>query len=89
MQHRLAAVEVLDEFGDTAGILEIVALGFAGFRVGCALVSERDLESLVQERELAQSLRKRVEVVLGGGEDLFIGKKMDLGAALFCVACLL
>ncbi len=49
--------------------------------VGLALVGERDLDALVQERELAQTVGERVEVVLGDGEDALVGKEVDLGAA--------
>src|SRR5207302_7744057 len=75
--------------GDAAGVLELVALGFAGLGVGGALVGQRDLKSLVQEGEFAKALRQGVEVVLGGGENVFIGQEVDLGAALLGVARLL
>ncbi len=81
VQHRLAAIEMLDELGDAAGIFELGALGFAGLGVGGALVGERDLEALVEEGHLAQPLGQRVVVVLGGGEDGLVGQEVDLGAA--------
>ena len=69
VQHLLALVQVLDELGDAAGVLELCVLGLAGLGVGGALVGERDLDALVQEGELAQALGQRVVVVLGDGED--------------------
>ena len=53
----LAAVEMLDEFGDAAGEAKF------GF-LAAALVVERDLQALVQKGQLAQALRKRVEAVV-------------------------
>ena len=47
----------------------------------CALVGERDEQALVQERQFAQALRERVEVVFGGGEDALVGQEMNFGAA--------
>ena len=47
VQDGLAAVQMLDEFGDAAVVLELGTLGFAGFRIGLALVGERDHQSLV------------------------------------------
>jgi hypothetical protein len=81
MQHLLAAVEMLDELGDAAGVFELGAAGFAGFGVGGALVGERDLEALVEEGHLAQALGQRVVVELGDGEDGLVGQEVDLGAA--------
>ena len=49
VQHLLAAVQVLDELGDAAGVLELGALGFAGLRVGGALVGQRDLRPLFRK----------------------------------------
>ena len=56
MQHLLAVVQVLDEFGDAAGEAE-----FGGFVA--ALVVQRDFQALVQEGELAQALRQNVVAV--------------------------
>ena len=50
---------MLDELGDAAAVVELVRLG----RI-LALVGQRDLQALVQERQLAQPLRQRVEVEL-------------------------
>ena len=48
-----------------------------------ALVVERDEDAAVQERELAQPLRQRVEAELGRLEDLRIRLERDLRAAAF------
>ena len=56
VEHLLAAIQVLDEFGDAAGEAEF------GFLVA-ALVVERDFQAFVEEGELAEALRKRVEAV--------------------------
>src|SRR5262249_11988129 len=84
MQDALAAIQVLDELGDPAGVFEFQALGFAGLGVRLALVSERDLQAVIQEGEFAQALGQRIEVVFRDGEDLLVRKEMDLGATLFC-----
>ena len=84
VERLLAAVEVLDEFGDAAVVFEFGALGFAGLGVGLALVGERDDQALVQERQFAQALRERVEVVFeGGGENCFVGNEVNFGAGLY------
>jgi hypothetical protein len=71
---RLVLVQVLDERDDAAFVLELVALAVA-------FVVERDEDAAVEERELAQALRQRVEAVLGGFEDLRVGPERDLRAA--------
>jgi hypothetical protein len=38
VERLLASVQVLDEFGDAAVVLELGTLGFAGLGVGLALV---------------------------------------------------
>ena len=86
VQHRLAFVQVLDEFGDPAGVLEFQPLVLARLGIGGALVGEGDHQALVEERQLAQALRQRVEVVLGDGEDCLVGSEVDLGAALLARA---
>ena len=83
VERLLAAVEVLDELGDAAVVLELGALGFAGLRVGLTLVGESDDEALVEKREFTQTLRERIEVVFeGGGENRFVGHEVNLGACL-------
>ena len=42
VEHGLAAIEVLDELGDAAGVVKFGAAGFAGLGVGGALVGERN-----------------------------------------------
>src|SRR5688572_801532 len=76
---RFVLVQVLDERHDAAVVLELVALAVA-------LVVERDHDAAVQEREFPQSLRQRVEAVLGGLEDLGVGPERDLGAATLSCA---
>ena len=71
---RLVLVQVLDERDDAAFVLELVALAVA-------LVVDGDEDAAVEERELAQALRQRVEAVLGGLEDLRVGLERDLRAA--------
>ena len=71
---RLVLVQVLDERDDAAFVLELVALPVA-------LVVDGDEDAAVQERELAQPLRQRVEAVLGRLEDLRVGLERDLRAA--------
>src|SRR5215475_1187348 len=83
MQDALAAIQVLDELGDPAGVLEFQALGFAGLGVRLALVSESDLQAVIQESEFAQTLGQRIEVIFRDGEDFLIRKEMNLGATLF------
>ena len=55
VQRLLVAVQVLDEGGDAALVLEAVLL------VLVALVLERDEDAAVQEGQLAQALGERVE----------------------------
>ena len=56
VQHLLAAVQMLDEFRDAAGVFEFVALGLSSLGVGGALIGERDEQTLVQKGQLAQAL---------------------------------
>ena len=73
-QRLLVPVQVLDEGADAAVVLEAVLLVVA-------LVLERDQDPAVQERQLAQALRQRVEAEGRGLEDLRVGLEGDLGAA--------
>ena len=53
VQHAFAAVQVLDEFRDAAGV--------AKFRfLAVALVIQRDLQAFIQEGQFAQPLGQRV-----------------------------
>ncbi len=81
MQNALAAVQVLDELSNAARVFELQLLGFAGLGVGIAFVGERDLQAFVQESQFAQPLGQRVKVVFGDGENFFVWKKVNLGAA--------
>src|SRR5688572_10772984 len=71
----LVLIQVLDERVDASLIQELV-------RFSVALVIDRDRDAAVEEGELAQALGQRVEAVFGGLEDLRVGLKGDLGAAL-------
>ena len=75
VQHLLALVQVLDEFGDAAGETEL-----GGFVA--ALVGQRDFQALVQEGELAQALRQNVVAVFVALENRGIGMKRDFRAGL-------
>ena len=74
-QHLLVAVEVFDEGGDAALVLEAVLL------LVVPLVVEGDEDAAVEEAQLAQALGERVEAEGGGLEDLRVGLEGDLGAA--------
>ena len=60
---------MLHEFADAAVVLELQRLGFAGLRIGGALICQRDDQTLIQEGQLAQALCQRVEVVFGDGKN--------------------
>ena len=64
---RLVLVQVRDELADAALVVELVALA------RLALVVQRDGDAAVQERELAQAVRQRVEAELDRLEDLGVG----------------
>ncbi len=84
MQHTLVFVEVLNELGDTAPIIEFVsALGLF------ALVLNRDSNTFVEESFFSQPLRKFVKTELGRVEDLQIGFEGDLRSAFASLAGLL
>ena len=68
-------VDVLDEADDAAGELEVV-------RLGGALVGDDDVQPGVEERQLTQPRRQRVEVVLLHLEDDGIRVERHLGARL-------
>ena len=75
VDRRPVLVQELDELADAAFVEELVALAVA-------LVVDRDRDAGVEERELAQPLRQRLEAELGGLEDRGVGLERDLGAAL-------
>src|SRR6185312_1041827 len=76
-----ALVQVLDEAGDAVVVLEALRFELTGLRIGRALVGQRDLDALVEEGELTQTLCERVVVVLGGGKDGAVGEKVNLRSA--------
>jgi hypothetical protein len=75
VQHRLPAVQMLDELRDAAAVQELVVL----HRVH-ALIGQVDLQALVQERQLAQPLRQRVVIVGGFHHDRGIRLERDARA---------
>ena len=69
----LALVQELHEVDDAAGVLEHLGARIA-VGVGDALVVQHDLEPLVEERHLAETVRQRVVVEDGRlGEDIRVG----------------
>src|SRR5207245_9639895 len=77
----LGFIEVLDERHDPALVAEHLLLGQL-----LALVLERDLQTLVQEGQLAQALGQDVEAKLRALEDLGVRLERDLRAAPFGLA---
>ena len=76
VHRRLVLVQELDELADPALVDELVA-------PAVALVFDRDRDAGVEERELAQALRERLEAELGRLEHLGVGLERDLGAPFF------
>ena len=77
VQHLLALVEMLDEFGDAAGVQELGGL----LRVD-ALVGEGDFQALVEERQLAQAVGQGVVVEHRRLHDGGVGLEGDAGSGL-------
>ena len=75
MHRRLVVVQVLDELADATGVVE-------GDLLLVPLVLELDLESLVQEGELAEPVREDVEGERGDLEDLRVRLEADRRPAL-------
>ena len=73
----LVAVEIFDEFLNAADIVHRLAL-----LDGVAHVGEYDIDAGVQERELAQAMLQRGEIILDIGEGFGGSKEGHLGAAL-------
>ena len=71
----LALVEELDEIDDAARIAKLLHMGSR-----LALVGQHDLEVLVEECRLLQTVVQRVEIVDAGLEDLVVGPEADSGA---------
>jgi hypothetical protein len=76
--HRLlVAVEIFDELLDAAVVTHLLALLDRVAHVG-----QYDIDAGIQERELAQTMLQRREIVFDIGEGLFGGEECHLGAAL-------
>ncbi len=76
--HRLlVAVEILDEFLDAALVEQFFALLDRVAHVG-----QHDVDAGIQEREFAQAMLQRREIVFDIGEGLGRGEKRHFGAAL-------
>ena len=71
----LALVEELDEVDDAAFVAELLHVGSR-----LALVGQHDLEVLIEERRLLQTVVQRIEIVDAGLEDLVVGPEGDGGA---------
>src|SRR5688572_6600546 len=75
VDNRLVLVQVLDERDDAAFVLELVVLPVT-------LIVNGDEDAAIQERQLTEPLRQRVEAVLRRLEDLRIRPERHLRAAL-------
>jgi len=75
-------VEELNEFDDSALVLEFMALGNP-------LVRDRDADAPVEEGQLPEALGQDFEAELRRIEDLVIGPERDLGPGFLCLADLL
>ena len=88
VQRFAALVKIGHEVDDAALILEDVAVRLGrGVRHDeariCAFIGQRDLQTLVQERHLAEARRKHAVIVDGGlSEDLGVGPEGDRGAGV-------
>ena len=71
----LALVEELDEVDDAALVAKLLHVGSR-----LALVGQHDLEVLIEERRLLQTVVQRIEIVDAGLEDLVVGPEGDGGA---------
>ena len=71
----LALVEKLDKVDDAALVAKLLHVGSR-----LALVGQHDLEVLIEERRLLQTVVQRIEIVDAGLEDLIIGPERDGGA---------
>ncbi len=76
--HRLlVAVEIFDEFLDAAVVMHRLALLDRVAHVG-----QHDIDAGIEERELAQAMLERGEIIFDVGKGLFRGQERHLGAAL-------
>jgi len=83
VQNGLAAIEVLDEFDDAAGVLELGPLASPVLEsVWRSSVSV--MTGLYLEMQFAQALRKRIEVCIRGGEIVLSGMKWTRVRASCC-----
>ena len=60
VQHRFAAIQVLDKLGDAPYEKEL----FPAFRF-TALIGENDLQALIQKRQLPKTVRQNIEIERG------------------------
>ena len=70
----LAVVEELDEVDDAALVAKLLHAGSS-----LALIGQHDLEVLIEERRLLQTVVQRIEIVDAGLEDLVVGPERDGG----------
>src|SRR6266498_835857 len=90
IQNLFAAVQVLNEFGNSAVVFELCRFGFASLGVSCALIGERDQQAFVEESQFAQALRQGVVVIFSTpGEDGLVWQKADFGSPLLARSSLL
>src|SRR5690606_37656061 len=75
VKHRFAAIDVLDKTLDAPQEGEV-------FFLALALVDEADLDAVVEERQLAQTLGKNVVMELDVLEDGLVGQEMHARALL-------
>ena len=75
VHHDFALVQMLDEFGDAAGIAKLGALGITCLRVDCSLVGKGDLQALVEKCEFPEPLGEGVVVIFSDGKDCPVGRK--------------
>ena len=80
VQRRLRAVEVLDKLADTALIVHDLL-----DRLIVTLIAQRDFQTCVEERLLAQTLFEHIVFVDRGFEDLRVGMETN-GRAGFALA---
>ncbi len=73
----LVAIEIFDEFLDAAGILHHLALFDRVAHVG-----QLDVDAGIEEREFAQAMLERREIIFDVAEGFGRGEERHLGAAL-------
>src|SRR6185369_302073 len=75
VKNLLAPIQMLDELGDAAVVLELGRFRLARLGISGAFVGQRDQQALIEKRQFAQALGQRVKVVFGGGKDASIGQE--------------